>query len=524
MVNHRRIAVSVLFGTLFSCFTIIGFELNNFHVIDFSFGTVLMIVLLAILLSIALYYLVEMKVKLKEEDFKPSKLKIFLLLMAITAVFFLIVYPGNFCYDIARQLEEYKFGAYSTHYPPAYCFLVGMLIDLGTKIFGSINGGVAFYVAVQAIVTNFVISHIIVELAKRLKNKKFYHISILYFVIHPFVFNLMLSTCQDVLFGDIFVLLLLEFVNISENEKYFASKKSFIKIFTLTFLMCILRNNGVFALAPAIIIGLISMRKNRLSLLLFLGAPIILFLIGYNLVFMNSINVARESVFHESLNIPVLQIARAVYMDRDKAWDNNLNKYFTTDCDWQSYGIYPSLSDGIKLYLRDEVVESDLLGFIGTWGSIGLKAPNRYIEAPAISALTMYYPFVDHSKAAPIIYSSYIEYGNGIPNVERKQILPEADNFLRTFFQNKKIWNKIPIFRIIWSAAFSVYLFIIAIIFAIYKKTSKYALPLGLIFGLLLTVFLAPVVIFRYMFPVVLATPVMFYVIIKVINQKRGKI
>ncbi len=525
MVNNRRIVVSAIFGTLFSFFLVIGLQLNHFHIIDFSLGTLLVIVLAAILLSIAFYYLINLTANPKyDEKFKPSKLKIFLLLMAVTTVFFVVVYPGNFCYDISRQLIEYRNNTYSTHYPPAFCFIVGTLVDLGRNIFGSMNGGVAFYVAVQATTTNFVIAHIIVELSKRLKNKTFHKLSVAYFLLHPFVYNLILSTCQDVFFGCAFILVLLELVRISEEKDYFSSKKNFLKLFVYTFLMCILRNNGLFALIPVVIIGLIFLKQRRMKFLLFIGAPIFTFLVGYNLIFLNAINVNRESILHESLNIPVLQIARAIHYDRNVVWDNNLNRFFAEDCEWYYYGVYPALSDSFKLCLKDEAIKRKPLDFVGLWMKIGMEAPNRYIEAPGVSSLVMYYPWADFAKADSIVYRSYIEYGNGVPDEERERILPAADDFLRDFFQDGKTWNKIPVFRIIWGAAFSVYLFLIALALALYRKTKEYVLPLGLIFGILLTIFLAPAVMFRYMFPVVLATPILFYAIIKTVNQKRGKI
>ena len=526
-LDKRRIVVSIIFGGLFSCFLVLGAQFNANKELSWTIWTALCLLMFTFAFSVVLFFLLNLKIKLKtDKNFKPKKWKIFFVLMLITIVFFLIMYPGNYEYDIIHQQLAFKTGEYNTHFPPAFCFLSGILIEIG-KFFGGDNVGIAFYLLIQATLTNFIITKVITDLSGRLKNKTFFSVSLFYFILHPFVFNLMLSTCHDVIFGDLFVLLLLEFLNMSEDEKYFCSAKNQIKVLFLTFAMCIFRNNGLYALIPTLIIGLIFMKKYRKKLLLFLGIPMIAFSFGYNIFFLDIIHVYRQSVVHESMNVPVMQIARALYYNYPKVWSEELNKYFREQCNWAAYGKYQAISDGYKVCMDDDSVKDDFLGFIKYWAKIGIKSPKQYIEAPGMLMLNLYYPWVTYNEKAHdnIINGPYTEYRvisvediyakKGVAMPTRNSVFPAINEKLEKFFNH--IWARIPVFRVIWSAAFSTILFLIMLAFVIYRKNSRYVLPIAFIFGLILTVALAPVVLFRYMFPVVLATPVMLYIILKTV-------
>ena len=451
-------------------------------------------------------------------------------------VYFLIVFPGNFNYDIIMQQIAYKTGNYTTHYPPAYCFISGVIIDFGKMIFGSANGGIALYIIIQAVITNLVIAKVVADVSNRLKNKTFFIVSLLYFLIHPFVFNLMLSTCQDVFFADFFVLLLLELVFMAEDKDYFKSKKNWLKVFIFTFLMCIVRNNGLFALIPVVVLGVFFMKKRRIQFVSILMIPIIVFSLGYNILFLNLMNVNRQSLFHESLNVPVMQIGRGLYYNHDGVWSEELFKYFKEKCDWGAYGQHPSISDEFKDCFRDDVLDNDLFGFIKYWAKIGKKAPRQYIEAPGMLALGLYYPWTTYEEnvyenstidgpyeefTVRTVAEDAVEMGVVVPSRDTK--MPSLHAFFNDFFFKKQTWSHIPGFRLIWCAAFSTFLALITLAFILYRKKSEYAIPVIFVFGMLMTVFLAPTVVFRYVFPVVLSTPILFYVIIRTIDSKSGE-
>lgn len=76
-------------------------------------------------------------------------------------------------------------------------------------------------------------------------------------------------------------------------------------------------------------------------------------------------------------------------------------------------------------------------------------------------------------------------------------------------------WSKIPVLNLLWRAPITFFLCILTILYAMYKRKYPYLFPLSLIFGLILTVFLSPVLLFRYLLPAVLSMPIMAYIFMK---------
>lgn len=531
-IDVRRIVISALLGVIFSFFMVIGSQLAANKEIDFSLKTALILVACAAAFSFVFSFLINTTIKYKtNENYRPKKLWIFLGLMTITVLFIFAMYPGNYCYDIFAQLNAYKTGYYTTHYPPLFCMLMGVIIDIGRFIYGIDEGGVVLFILFQAVITNAVIAYIISELSGRLKNKTFHVISCLYIFLHPFIFNIIISTCHDVLFADAFVLLLFEFLKMSEDKDYFSSKKNLAKVLIFVILMCVLRNNGFFALIPVLIVSLVVLREKWAEILIFMISPILLWLVLYCGLFLNLINVNRENIFHESINIPIMQISRTMYYEGDKVWDERINDYFSETCGWHMYVTERAISDAYKVCLKDDVLGRDPLGFVDMWAKMGAKAPNRYIEAAAMQTLTSYYPWVDYDNRSSGVFGAYIEYGvrtapeyvgdTDVAKPEAANKFPWLHSAIVWLFGPHRGWFKIPVLRLIWGASFSTYLLIITVALVIYKKAKKYLVPLSFVFGMLLTVILAPVIIFRYMFPIVLATPIMLYIIVKVIGEKK---
>ena len=533
--NKRRLVFSVVAGLIFSSFFVCGYQYNHNHALNWNFWSIFFFFLFLAVFSFVFYFIFNIHHKIKtNENFELKRWQIFLPLMILSILLLFAIYPGKFCYDIMTQYGIYWDGAYNTHYPPAFCFIFGIIVDFGTFIFGDQNAGLALFLFLQSLITVFVITEILYYVSNKIKNKTFYRIVLFYFIFHPLIQVLMLSSCHDVLFGAMFAAVVLEVLKISEDDLYFVKKTNWLKIFVFTFLMCIFRNNGLFALIPAIIISLFFIKENRIKFSAIFLIPILVYVVGYNTIFLNIIKVERESVFKESLSVPVMQIARTVYYDYTLTDKNELDKYFNKYCYWRFYGKHQSFADDIKACLDGNGVEKDLMGFISLWAKTGLKAPHYYVEAAGMLSLGLYYPWTNYPEDSynhSITYHAYEEYYMRPADGRAKELnyiritgqpnIPILDDFLGDFIWKKQSWSYVPVFRLIWCGAFSTFMFVISTLFAFYKKQRKCFLPLSFIFGMLLTISLSPVIIFRYIFPVVLTTPIMLYIIVKCVSAKR---
>jgi CHASE2 domain-containing sensor protein len=70
-------------------------------------------------------------------------------------------------------------------------------------------------------------------------------------------------------------------------------------------------------------------------------------------------------------------------------------------------------------------------------------------------------------------------------------------------------YNKIPILNVLLNAGVYFFLLIFLLGFVIARKTWNLLLPLLLLVGLLVTIVLSPVILFRYTFPWISCTPIL---------------
>jgi hypothetical protein len=81
-------------------------------------------------------------------------------------------------------------------------------------------------------------------------------------------------------------------------------------------------------------------------------------------------------------------------------------------------------------------------------------------------------------------------------------------------------WATIPVLNQFWRGSLTTYIWLITAFFVFVRKKTRYLLPLSFILGLILTVALSPVVLFRYLFPAVICAPIMLYILVLCIKKK----
>ncbi|MBR1802156.1 hypothetical protein IJ768_02950 [Candidatus Saccharibacteria bacterium] len=527
-LEKRRLVFSAIFGFFLSIFLVIGKQMNDDGAITFGFTTPLNLMIVFILLTAVTYYLIS-KIKYKNgKKFDLKRWQIFLPLAIVSVFILFAVYPGNYNIDIAWQWAAYKTGNLGTHYPIFYNFIFCSLMEFLYNIFHSWEFTIFILNLIQTLLVNFVVMEIVMFFGKRIKSKKFTIIAMLFYLTNPLYQCLIISTGHDIGFSAIFALIIIETIKMVEEKEYFLKKKNWAKFIILVFVLCIFRNNGSFAIIPALILGLFVIGKGkRLKLTAIVMIPILLFT-GYNQFIVNNVVKEKESVLRESLNIPVNQLARALYYNHPSVWSEELELYFEPECNWALYGKWPAISDFQKTCLKTDYIESHLTDFVAYWAKIGLKVPHRYIEAPFLFDLGAYYPFIDYATEpdTDATRHGYVQYGVHIKKylgeyieIYRYPNIPVVDKIMEQLIVYQK-WNKIAFFRVIWGGAFTTILLLFTACYVGWKKQKQYFVPLAFIFGMLLTVLLSPVILYRYMFPIVLCIPAMFYIILKCVNEK----
>ena len=524
---YRHIFYSVLAGCFFTFIGYFGTRLliatmNKTEAV-YSVLDITCAISITIITSMAFYFILNLKIKNKaNESFEIKRWQIFMPLLYTSLVVFLALFPGHYPYDSSDMYQIFQSGEYTTHYSPLITFIIGLFLSVGKNI-GSIQLGHATLIILQCLFVNIVLTEIIYYCSNKLKQKSFTIFSTVFFIIHPLVQVLIVRSGQDTIFGGLFALLCLELLKIVEEEKYFDKKRRFVYLFILIFLMCATRNNGFYALLPAVIIGIFVVKKGlRKKFLIAAITPLIAFL-GYNNLLIKNIVSENESFYQETLSVPIMQIARAVYFHPDNDFKQELATYFDLDyvnwsggtMKWEEYPENAGISDPYKNCLRTEEIEKDPKKFFELWAKIGAKYSKEYAEAPAVLALGLYHPYLDYPAGKNNFqWHLYVDSFGGIyekNELEFKSLIPPLYSLIDYLIHNQA-WSKVPILHLLWGAPFTTYLCLLLILFVLYKKQYKYLLPVMLIFGLLITIFLSPVMLFRYIFPAVLCTPIMVYI------------
>ena len=523
-INKRRFFTTAIFSFLLAFSLVIGKQMNETRMLEWSIRTPLNILITFCVIEPITYYFVD-KIRYKQnQKFEVKRWQIFLPLFLVSFFVLFATYPGNYNIDATYEYQLYKSDSLGTHFPIFYNFVFCSLLEFLHSIFNNWEMPVFILNFIQIVVLDLAIAEVIFFLSKRLKNKKFTIISTLFYVTNPLFLTLSMSTSHDIGFGAIFALIVIEIIKLVEEDDYFKYKKNWFKLIFLIFMLCIFRNNGLFAIVPALILSLFFMKGKRIKFAAIITIPLLLF-IGYNQLIVNNIVKTKESVFRESLNVPINQIARALYYNYPRAFiPEEQYKFFYLECNWPDYGKHPMITDYQKVCLKTDYLDQHFIDFVKYWFTVGKNVPHRYIEAPLLFELGAYYPFITYyeSKDLNPTLSTYVNYSvHGEPkdvnifiDIHRYPNIKIIDKIMYSLIQ-KQNWNKIAFFRVIWSGSFTTFLLIFAACYACYKKQKKYLVPLCFIFGMLLTVMLSPVILFRYMFPIVLCIPAMIYIIAK---------
>ena len=191
----------------------------------------------------------------------------------------------------------------------------------------------------------------------------------------------------------------------------------------------------------------------------------------------------------------------------------------------------PCIADLQKKQLNSQKVDEDKFGYIKLWIKIGIKDTKNYIEAFLYNNLGLWYPnknYPDRKMYHPLIEyenidtEEYNKYHNTNYEViiKRESKFPIYEKVLNKIV-NKNEWQKIPLISTVYTIGFYFVLLLFTIGVIILRKKYKLLIPLSLLVSYYITIFLGPVSLFRYVFPIIMLTPICIMLILQK-NEKRN--
>ena len=532
-IDKKRSIVAYILALLNSIILNYGIQLDKYSAINHGLRTCFTIVAFSILLFLIIYKIIELLDDIKIEDnvekiSRKQKLVTFFGIFICYFIIYLAIFPGVYGYDSGYQFMMFNVQGIqlTTHFSLLFSYLFYFIVNLGHTMTNSYEIGFGLYSFIQMTFIVFTEYKVCMYILEKFQNKNMWITSILFFMLTPMNMILALSSCQDVVFSGIFALLIVMTLKMIDNGKAFWSRWQNPVLYSLLlFLLFAFRNNGIYAFIFVIITTLIFLRENRFKFLIVFLIPLILFKIYTGPIF-EVWNVKDTDSLKEMSSAVVQQFGRVYYYNRQSL--NEEEKEYMTQLvpeeDLEIYEYNPCISDALKVHFNSDLLKSDYKKFVDIYISVGMKNKTAYIDAVLLNSIGTWYPNKNYPE--PRMYHPLEEYNmldakfynENYTVIERKSLLPHLEKVVNYFFGTHR-WSKIPIVSNVYSPGTYFVTYIFVVIYSIYKKKIKYLIPLSFILGLYITVILAPVSLYRYIYPVILSAPAW----ISIVFDKREK-
>ena len=516
-VNLKNI-LTLLFSILLSSIYVIGTnvnyttlfgKINEIYVDGLSIIQIVFIIIISIILYILFSLLTEFYDKkicnfLFSEDsqynFKKIIVKWVLLVLLINLFwipYYLAYYPGNIFSDGFTSIEQALSTGINNHHTLLYSYYISIFAHIGNKIH-NFNSAIFLYTLIQSVIMSGILSYFIVWLSKYNIHPFYRILCFLFFCFFPLYPFYAMTMWKDTFFSlalFLYILFLIDFC----TEKIELNKKSTLFYFLIiSFLVCFLRNNGIYIVIFTVLFFIIFYFKQLKLYKKFLIWNIIF--ISFTIIIQGpvySILGLKES-FVESIAISMQQIGAVV------SYDGNYNQEYISKI-WNIEEIKekytPALADTMKWYMNDfnlDYLNSTKISFIKNWMKIVIKNPKIVIDAFLLENLGFWHLTYQDSF-------SYIQVGvwENDYNVERNDILYEKTHIsIDQYVVPKKYISAGLLFWIVMLSA----------LICFRMMNIMKVLPYIPVIGLWLTIMIATPVAFslRYVYILVLLIPLLF--------------
>lgn len=507
--SEKQIAVKLVFAFLYALFIVLGdFDQVLEQTGGQTVGRVIGWWLIAFLVMTIVFRLLDHRRpgltpvgRMEKRFYRDYMYLVFAAICFLCWLPYLLIYfPGWISNDSVWQLEQAcGWVEASNHHPYFHTMIIKCFFMLGFRLFGTYTGAVATFVVAQMIFMAGVYALVMYDFYKKGVHTFWLVLGLLFYACLPM--NGLYATCmgKDVIFAGVLLLYVREIYWFLAKEmrtkaadkirkrdaqdgnvwRWLRAHKSYLYLTVYSFLICILRSNGILVFAgtaAGMVIAEVVNRQTRalqgqarfscwqkllLSSVIVLGCYLV-----YHGPILTALNVTQPDTI-EGLTMPTQHIIGA-YVNGGEITEEELallNQVVPMENIASYYN--PYYFDIVKEYIRaegDQQVIADNKGaFFKAWLQIGLRNPVQYLEAEVRQ--TCGYWMFDINEP---IYEQYRMAENPFElTVQRKVFSYDfglwMDDFLMKFQD---------FYNCVWSLGLTTWTMLACMAYALYRKKS----------------------------------------------------
>lgn len=431
--------------------------------------------------------------------------KLKLLLWGLISLFFipayLALFPGTFGYDAPVQAAQY-FGEMelTSANPLLHTYLLGVFLSFGEKILKSASLGLALFCLIQGLFVTHALARSFLFLKKIRTPFTVILIGLLWILFNPTLHALTFNATKDILLGVCLLHFLLNLLDILSDSEF--SGIDGFRLILSGVIMCLMRNAAIYLVAALMILMLFALRKYK-KIVLSLG---IIFLASwlFSVFFSHGLKIPAGNA-RENMSIPIQQLAavsRAYYYGTEPS--NITEEQLATIQELIPVealeGFLYDTVDLVKAVFDTEVFSENPGKYISLYLTVGRQNPSIYAHA----FRDMVLPYFDMTKSGRRLLSLSETFPDiSHLRISRYDLFPAYYAFLENQIESEHYY-------FVLQPGISIWLMVVGVAVSIERKNRKILLcilPIALYFiGLLL----GPMALLRYLFPMMLATPLLF--------------
>ena len=442
---------------------------------------------------------------------------------------YLAYYPAICAYDFPVQLAQISFGEYVDHHPIAHTLLIRFFMSAGEHLWGSVNGGIALFAALQMLLLAAVLALGITLLA-RFGVRGYWLVGMqIVSMFYPFHWYMSISITKDTIFTVFFLLQIYALlVSLPEERETLVWHKWDWILFFGTVGMILFRNNGKYACMVLLVVQLLALWRDKggrkLHGRLFVVC-LAAFLTG-NVMLTGLFHAtdARQGDRREMLSVPIQQMARCMLyhggvgiLSEDDGTmseeDRQMIDQFLADEGYQYY--QADFADPVKRHTITSAALQNARQFVKTYLHLLVQYPGDYINAVlALDAGYLYPGDVSHA------YVNQVDYAPGKGYAQTRwaenEVTPYGfykDSKWESLHERLELWAeenahlKLPVLKYFMVPGTFLWFYLVLLGVFLVRGRCRMCLPLALVAGYYLTMLLGPVVQLRYIYPVMVMLP-----------------